>query len=462
MNIKVIRIPWRLIVFYLVFLSIAFSGKAQQRLSLKDLPNLVQSNLPQLNASKATVAADRSLIDYEKRSLMPDLTVGYQANIATFNNITGMNYPGLMMPISGPPSQNNALNFVPGTAVAALLTWRPISFGQRSSAIERATAQFKLANADYNEQTFRYQFTAINTYLDAVFLKQLISNHQASIKRYSSNLEQSLVLAKTGLRPGVDTIQLQSSIAQAEIELLQSENSYKQKLIALCALIGSEQRDGNLILVDTVFKKINISADMSMTTANHPYFLTAVAQKDLTAAKLDEVKKIWRPKLDFWGNVYSRGSGINAMGTINKSEGFNLSRDNIGAGVQISFPVFQFYQLNARKKEYGELLKADEFKLKQSELDLNKQNDIAWQQYKSNVAILGKIDIRLKSATDAFNSLKLSYESGLIDFSRLAQAQYELQQAEVNSAGALLVVQRSLLEISIAKGDLDLFFQQIQ
>ncbi|MNY49530.1 Outer membrane efflux protein [compost metagenome] len=139
-----------------------------------------------------------------------------------------------------------------------------------------------------------------------------------------------------------------------------------------------------------------------------------------------------------------------------------MSRDNIGAGVQISFPVFQFYQLNARKKEYGELLKADEFKLKQSELDLNKQNDIAWQQYKSNVAILGKIDIRLKSATDAFNSLKLSYESGLIDFSRLAQAQYELQQAEVNSAGALLVVQRSLLEISIAKGDLDLFFQQIQ
>jgi len=462
MNIKVIRIPWRLIFLHLVFLAIAFSGTAQQRLSLKDLPDLVQSNLPQLNASKATVAADRSLIEYEKRSLMPDLTVGYQANIATFNNITGMNYPGLMMPISGPPSQNNELNFIPGTAAAALLTWRPISFGQRSAAIERATAQFKLTNADYNEQTFEFQFTAINTYLDAIFLKQLISSHQASIKRYSSSLEQSLVLAKTGLRPGVDTIQLQSSIAQAEIELLQSENAYKQKLITLCALIGSDQRNGDLILVDTTFRHISGKADMSTTTANHPYFLTAIAQKDLTAAKLEEVKKTWRPKLDFWGNVYSRGSGINAMGAINKSNGFNLSRNNVGAGVQISFPIFQFYQLNAKKRQYGELLKADEFKLKQSELDLNKQKDIAWQQYKSNVAILSKIDIRLKSATDAFKSLKLSYESGLIDFSRLAQAQYELQQAEVNSAGALLGVQRSLLDISVAQGDLDLFLKQIQ
>ncbi|WP_132224810.1 hypothetical protein [Albibacterium bauzanense] len=65
---------------------------------------------------------------------------------------------------------------------------------------------------------------------------------------------------------------------------------------------------------------------------------------------------------------------------------------------------------------------------------------------------------RLKSASDAFNSLKLSYEAGLVDFTRLAQSQYELQQAEINNAGAQLILQRSLLEISVAKGDLNLFF----
>lgn len=459
---KVLRIPYRLVFLSSVLLLPSFWAKAQQRLSLKDVPSLVQTNLPRLNAAKANVAADKSLIDYEKRSLMPELTVGYQANVATFNNITGMNYPGLMMPISGPPSLSNEMNFVPGTAAAALLTWRPIYFGQRSAAIERATAQFKLSNTNYNEQTFRYQIDAISTYLDAVFLKTLISSHRASIIRYSSSLEQALVLAKTGLRPGVDTIQLQSSLAQAEIELLQTENSYQQKMINLSSLIGSQETNGNLILVDTVFSNIDVSAERSLNITQHPYFMTAAAQKDLTQAKLDEVKKLWRPKLDFWGNIYSRGSGINAVGAINKSEGFNLTRDNIGAGVQISFPVFQFYQVNAKKRQYGELLRADEFNLKQLELDLNKQNNLAWQQYKSNVSILSKFAIRLKSTTEAFNSLKLSYQSGLIDFSRLAQAQYELQQAEMNSAGAQLVLQRSLLDISIAKGDLDLFFKLIR
>ncbi|RDC57830.1 TolC family protein [Pedobacter chinensis] len=464
MNTKVLRIPRSLDFLFLVFLFILVSinGNAQQRLSLKDLPSLVKNNLPQLNSAKANAEAEKLLIDYEKRGLMPDLNIGYQANVATFNNITGMSYPGLMMPISGPPSQNNDLNFVPGSAATALLTWKPISFGQRKSAIDRATAQFKLANADYNEQAFRYQFAAIHTYLEAVFFKQVISNNRASIKRYSSSLEQALVLAKTGLRPGVDTIQMQSSLAQAEIELLQSENAFKQKLIVLASLIGSAERSGNLILTDTTFKNISVSADTSSGNVKHPYFITAVAQKELTEAKLDELKKTWRPKLEFWGNVYGRGSGINASGTINKTDGFNLSRSNIGAGVQISFPVFQFYQLNAKKKQYGQLVQADEFKLKQLQLDLNKQTDIAWQQYKSNIAILNKQVVRLKSATDAFNSLKLSYESGLIDFARLAQSQYELQQAEINSAAALLVIQRSLLDISIAKGDLDLFFQQIQ
>jgi len=267
MNKIALRIQWAYCLFIVfLFFLVSIDGYAQQRLSLKDIPSLVQANLPQLNAAKANAEAGKSLIDYEKRSLMPDLTVAYQANLATFNNITGMSYPGLIMPISGPPSQNDNTNFVPGSAVTALLTWRPITFGQRGTAIERATAQFKLANANYNEQTFRYQFMAINTYMEAVYFQQVMSSNKANISRYLSSLQQSLVLAKNGLKPGIDTIQLQSSAAQAEIDFLQSENNYKQKLIELSNLIGSTDRGGNLILTDTIFKNAGISIDTAGQT----------------------------------------------------------------------------------------------------------------------------------------------------------------------------------------------------
>jgi hypothetical protein len=37
--------------------------------------------------------------------------------MATFNNITGMSYPGFLLPISGPTSLNNKMDFIPGSAI---------------------------------------------------------------------------------------------------------------------------------------------------------------------------------------------------------------------------------------------------------------------------------------------------------------------------------------------------------
>jgi outer membrane protein len=444
--------------FFTLFAS--FASYSQTQIALKDIPALVKDNLPHLNAKKSEIDAIKNLISYEKRSLMPELTVAYQANVATFNNITGMSYPGLIMPISGPPSLNNDINFVPGSAATAFLSWRPITFGQRLASVDRAAAQYKLASADYNEQTFKYQYLAINSYLDAVYFKQVMLANQANIKRYQSSLDQSLELAKNGLRPGIDTLQLQSSIAQAEIDLLQTQNNYKQKLIELSHLIGNTERGADLVLTDTSFNGQNITIDPAINITNHPYHLAASAQMGVTSAMLDEVKKTWRPKLDFWGNVYGRGSGIDVNNNINKSEGFSLTRNNIGFGIQLSFPILQFHQLNSKKQQYGELLKSAAFRIEQVKLDINKQADMAMQQYRSNVAISRNTAIRLKSAIEVYNSLKVSYDSGLVDFTRLTQAQFELQQAEINDTSAKLIIQRSLLEMSVAKGDLNLFYNR--
>lgn len=451
---------WVYCTLFLV-LSNCLSGFSQIKLSLKDLPSMVESGLPLLNAGKANAEATKSVIEFEKRSLMPNLSVAYQANLATFNNITGMSYPGLIMPISGPPSSNNDINFIPGSAATVFLNWQPITFGQRNAAIDRATSQYKLANASYSEQTFRHQYMAINAYLDAVYFGQLLKSNKANINRYTRSLEQSLVLAKNGLKPGVDTIQLQSAMAQAEIDFLQNENNYRQKLINLSSLIGRNTRDENLILTDTLLNSnIQASIDTSLSISSHPYYVSVNAHKNLTESQLAEVNKSWRPKLDLWGNVYGRGSGMDAGGRINQSDGFDLNRHNVGIGFQLSFPLLQFYQTDAKKKQYQQLLKAEEFNLNQVELDLNKQADMAFQQYKSNLSILKNTAFRLTSATQAFNSLKISYEAGLVDYTRLVQSQYELQQAEINYSGAQLFLQRSLLDIAVAKGDLNIFFNR--
>jgi hypothetical protein len=49
-----------------------------------------------------------------------------------------------------------------------------------------------------------------------------------------------------------------------------------------------------------------------------------------------------------------------------------------------------------------------------------------------------------------------------VDFTRLTQGQYQLLNAEVMEANAHLQVWRSLLDISVSKGNLDLFTNQLK
>jgi outer membrane protein TolC len=199
----------------------------------------------------------------------------------------------------------------------------------------------------------------------------------------------------------------------------------------------------------------------SFSLNSHPYFQAIESQKNSTAAGLREIQRSWVPQLDIWGNVYARGSGVSANGTVNKADGWGLSRTNAGIGLQLSFPVLQFSKVNIRKKQYNLLLKSDEARLSQARLDITKQIENAEWQYTQDVKIAGKTPVQLKIATDVYDGLKLSYEAGLIDYTRLYQSQYELTKAELNNATAKLQLWRSLLAIAIAKGNLHIFVDQL-
>ena len=61
-----------------------------------------------------------------------------------------------------------------------------------------------------------------------------------------------------------------------------------------------------------------------------------------------------------------------------------------------------------------------------------------------------------------YQGLQLSYASGLIDYTRLAEAQYQLLKAEINDANMRLQLWRSLLAVAVAKGNLNLFTDQLK
>jgi outer membrane protein TolC len=432
-------------------------------LSIKEVLQKVQSNLPELEAYRQQSAAAEQNINLAKNTLVPDLTAGYQANYSTYNNITGMSNPGLMMPITGPVSANNNMNFVPGTSLAILTKWNPLTFGQRNAAIGKATAQFQLANASYNQALFKQQYAALYTYLDGIYLQQLLVSTQANIDRIDASLNQSMVLAREGLRPGIDTTQFQSALAQARVNYYSAQKAYQLQIEELTRLSGMEQSPTEIILSDTLLAAINPSLpDTANALINNPVLQYYQSKQVVSKASLKEIQTSWRPHLDVWGNAYGRGSGVEYNGTTNKSDGWNLSRTNYGAGVQLSFPLLQFSQINIQKKQYQFLLKADEAMVSQSRLDLQKQLESALINFRQNKQIAEQTKLQLQFAGYAYSGLALSYKTGLIDYARLTQGQYDLLNADITNANAYVQIWHALLDIAVAKGDINIFLQQLK
>lgn len=440
------------------------AARAQQHpLSIKEVLTLIETGQPRLRAYKEQAAAASDNIDLARNTLVPNLTGGYQAGYATDNNITGMSYPGLLMPISGPVAAHSSNTLIPGTALAAYLQWTPLTFGQRAAAIEKASAQWKLAGTSYDNALFQQRYTGILTYISIIYLQRLLSTQQANIDRTTTGLQQSLVLAKQGLRPGLDTVQFQSLLAQATMERLNTQRLLIAQVLELCRLTGLSERPEDLRFTDTALAlQRPAPADTSGGYTQNPVYQYQLAQVALSAASLKEVERGWRPKLDLWANAYSRGSGIDAAGTVNKADGWALSRTNLGAGVQLSIPILQFTKINIQKRQYRNLLQADKDQLAQTDLDLRRQVETAESNYRQTLLVAEEAPVQSKAARLSYQGLELSYRSGLVDFTRLTQGQYQLLNAEMTEADANLQVWRALLDIGVAKGNLHLFTDQIK
>lgn len=450
--------------FILITILYCQATQAQQHaLTVKEVLTLIETGQPRLRAYKEQAAAASDNIDLARNTLVPNLTAGYQAGYATDNNITGMSYPGLLMPISGPVAAHSSSTMVPGTALAAFLQWTPITFGQRTAAVEKATAQYKLSGSAYDNALFQQRYTGILTYISIVYLQRLLVTQQANIERTTAGLQQSLVLSKQGLRPGLDTVQFQSVLAQATMERLNTQRLYTAQVLELCRLTGLPNRPEDLRFTDTALAlRPPTQPDTTGVYTQNPVYQYYQAQVALSTSNLKEVQLGWRPKLDVWANAYSRGSGIDASGGVNKTDGWALSRTNLGAGIQLSIPILQFTTVNIQKRQYRNLLKADQDQLAQADLNLRRQVETAESNYRQTLLVAEEAPVQTRAARLSYQGLELSYKSGLVDFTRLTQGQYQLLNAEMTEADANLQVWRALLDIGVAKGNLNLFTDQLK
>lgn len=454
-----IRIASTLLLVYLfVYPQMVRSQVPPTIRSLKDLLQLAEANYPLLKSKQLDIAAAQQNIEVGRSTRIPSLDAAYQLNYATYNNITGMAYPQFLVPISGPPSTGNNMNGVFGSAAGLLFNWQPVTFGQRQSQVDFATAGLQYATADATNEVFKHKINVINAYLDVLLATELVKLHEENVRRTEANSAQVRTLVITGIKPGVDSALLKAEVSKAKIELLNSKKLKEQARILLSRQLATDDMP---VLNDTsYFSKLPVVSPV-IDTIKNPLLSLYTSSINLSIARKKVLSKTTMPTLGVWGSTYARGSGISYNGDAKATDGLGFQRYNYGAGFQLSVPILQSAKIKLQLQQQDIIIRSNQEKLNDIALHLKKQNQLADTALNNSLEIVKETPLFYESAAFSYRALTSRYRSGLANFADLVQAQYALIKAETDNRAAYIGVWKALLFKAAISGDLNLFLNQV-
>jgi outer membrane protein len=435
-------------------LPLTFAAHSQP---LRELLKLAEANYPLLKAKGYEVQARKEQVSFAKSTILPSLDAAYQINYATYNNITGMAVGESFVPISGPPSTENTYSPVFGTAAGLLLNWEPFTFGQRRSKIESAKAYQDYQEADVANEIFQHQVRTINAYLDLIMTNELVIVHRQNLERSEDNVRIVRALTRNGLRPGTDTALFNAELSRAKIELLNHEKQRVAHEVALQEFLGGS---GTYSVDSSFFRALPVS-DTDTAGFYHPLIRLSSSQLQIGIREKTLLKRTLTPKLSLWGTAYARGSGIRYDGYVNSQDGLSFSRYNYGAGLVLSVPLLKVAGTRYQLRSQESLIKAGEEQLNLAKLRLEKQDQLADATLNSALNIAKESPSFYRSAEFSYRTLKSRYNSGLVNYADLVQAQYTLIRSESDLKRAYIESWKALLYKTAVQGDINIFLNQI-
>ncbi|MEX2568490.1 MAG: TolC family protein [Cyclobacteriaceae bacterium] len=449
-------------ISYLICLLVLGSWKVTAQSGLSELLETAEKNYPSIVAKEAMAAAADRQVALEKNTLMPSLDAAYQANYATYNNITGMLLPGQLVPISGPPSTENYNEAVPGTAASLLLKWTPLTFGQRAAAIEAEQKTYEKHLAALEDEKLRVKFKTASQYLEMVTTQSLIIAYDKNIERTTFNLDQAKALVNAGLKPAVDSMRFKSELSKSKSEKYQLEHLLQSQKEAIKELLAAEELPDLDMEASWLTTLPEFIVQGKGDTRLNPQLKMAALENESQQARLRQINREWIPQLEFWATTYARGSGIDFDGSVNPSEGWSFSRYNYGLGVQLVFPILGLSQVKIKSSRQKALLDHSKSTLNQTQLMIRRQENLAFSELSTALKIAAEVPIELEASQAAFNALQTRYNEGLIDYTDLIESQYGLFQAEARFRQSYMQSWKALLQLAVIRGDLGIFLNQIE
>jgi outer membrane protein TolC len=445
-----------LCVVFLLLISIA-AANAQQPVTLKQLLMQVDKNAPALITDSSAIKIRQAQALETRNNWLPNLRLNYQADIGTNNNVAGP-YFGFGIIPSDSRGVRNASNTtaVSANVGVAALDWEIYNFGAYGAQNRVARSNIQVEQSNFAQSKYGLEAYTINNYLVLLSLQNYVGIQLRNIQRNQQILRSISSLAKSGVRPGVDTSIANAELSKARLNYIELNNQLQQVQLRLSAISGLPYQS---IVADTLAESQLINAPfggLNTDTTGHPIINYYQSLYQNSKEQENLVKKQFNPKVMLEGAAWGRGSSVDANDHFNSlSTGWGFQRDNYLVGVGISYNLFDLRrrQLKLRTQK----TETDYFhnKLEEQKILLAANANQANAEMQTALQRLKEIPNQLKAAGDGYRQKLSLYKSGLTDIIELDAALNILYRAETDYAQAKYTYTNALFNQAITDNKVD-------
>lgn len=435
---------------------------------VRSLPQLLEQskqNYPLLKAKQSETVSASKRVNAAQTDYLPTVLLNSQYTVSSNNNMTGSFYPNDAIGISttGAALPQDNYQGVPSGLSSLAIDWRVFNFGKVRAGLNVAKQNEQVAQSDYENELFQHQVRVIDLYLNVLTAQKIKKAQESNLQRANDLRLIVASNARSGLKPGVDSMMANVEYARAQIQLLQSKNTAKVASIRLAEATGSYLED---LEIDTMLfaQKSPVYAPQTAID-RHPRLRLYRQQVEASKARSKAAKLNYLPSLSVVASGLARGSGNsrNGSGTsYDASSGLSYGLYNYLLGLSFRWNITGLARI---KSDYGsEKYLADRYQYlyEEQELQLKRQTGEATAQWELAREQARIAPIELSAARSAYLQAKARYENGLADILSFNQNYYLLNRAEVDYYIAAINLWKSLLIQSASTGDLSLFLGQIQ
>jgi adhesin transport system outer membrane protein len=449
-------------LYTVLLLVTALIARAQQLsppVTLKELLNRVDQKAPALLTDSASILIRQAQAAEVRSSWLPNLKLNYQADIGTSNNTTGPYFSFGIIPSSsgGIHATSNTASLTDNLGIAAF-DWEIFNFGSYGAQNRVANSNITVEQNSFAQSKYQLQAFTIRNYLQLLRLQDFLAIQARNIQRNKEIRRSIQSLAKSGVRPGVDTSIAEAELSKARLNYIELNNQLKQVQLQLSAISGLSYQS---IVPDTSaeMKLIDqsVASQLAMPdTADHPLINYYKSLYQNNKLREDLVKKQYNPRILFEAAGWTRGSSIGANSNYNSlSTGFGFDRSNYLVGLGISYNLFDLRKRQLKLRTQKAITRYAGLQLEEQRQLLAVNGNQADVELTTAVQRLQEIPHQLKAANDSYRQQLSLYKNGLTTIIDLNAALNILYRAETDYAQAKYGYSSALFQKAVSQNQVN-------